>query len=172
MRRHWPTSLGGWAWAFDTRVALRDGVSLEVAVSWFLRRCYWLTSLRSWRGAIIRGDDNGGGTRRRVFVIRECPHIHAHRVACDVPLWWCRHWRRRLSSIVEEVGGVASSLCPLLGSGWLSPHRSRMSPILRLLPYGTHPIVAKLGCARQTLQWRCGWHHSHPKSAAAGLRGP
>jgi len=45
MQRHWPASLGGWA--FDTGVAVRDSVSLEVAVSWFLRRCYWLVLLRS-----------------------------------------------------------------------------------------------------------------------------
>jgi len=66
MQRHWPTSLGGWVWAFDTGAAVRDGVSLEVAVRWFLRCCYWLVSLRSWRDAIIRGDENGRGTQRCV----------------------------------------------------------------------------------------------------------
>jgi len=147
MQRHWPTSLGGWAWAFDMGVAVRDGVSL-VAVSCFLRFCYWLVSLRSWRGAIIRDDENGGGTRRCVFIIRERPRVHAHRVACDVPLWWGRHWRRRLSCIVEEVGGVTSSPCPLLVGGWLSPSRqSCISPTSRLLSYEAHPIVAMLCCA-------------------------
>jgi len=66
IQRHWPTSLGGWVWVFDTGVAVRDGTSLEVAVSWFLRCCYWLVSLRSRRRAIIRGEQNGGGTRRCV----------------------------------------------------------------------------------------------------------
>jgi len=55
------------------------------------------------------------------------------------------------------VGGVTSSPRPLLVGGWLSPSRqSRISPTSRLLSYETHPIVAMLCCARQTLQWLCG----------------